>query len=278
MSEIKNEDRYYINLDPPDPLFDITFAGITYPNPSYFKRRDVPSNIYVFEYIIRGRGYICCETGTMPVGKGDAYIINTHWPQYYYADRDDPFEKIWINATGTLIEQLTKVYGFEAPVTVRHNMSDSLLLFEEMYRVLRDVLLDSQTAKRRVSLLLHELIIRMYTGSAITENRHSDSKAVAIKSQLDRAIYSPIKLDDISSAHYLSTNHVIRVFRAAYSTTPKKYLIERRLDAADKLMVSTDLSTEEIAAMLCFCSVQHFCAAYKRLRGITPGEYKKKKQ
>ena len=38
--EIKNEDRYFINTQPPDPIFDIPFAGISYPNPRYMKRRD----------------------------------------------------------------------------------------------------------------------------------------------------------------------------------------------------------------------------------------------
>jgi hypothetical protein len=37
---IKNEDRIYISPYSPDPLFDIPYAGISYPNPQYKKRRD----------------------------------------------------------------------------------------------------------------------------------------------------------------------------------------------------------------------------------------------
>lgn len=264
---IGNEDKFYASPEPPDPIFDIPFAGISYPNPLYMKRRDIPVNMFVFEYVIRGRGYLSSEGGSVALAAGDLYVINTKFPQYYYADRDDPFEKIWVNTSGTLVESLTSVYGLDKPFTVRHGSEAAYPLFERVYRTLRDGSLTKAEAFGRVSLVLHEIMLFMRSPSEITKNNPSAGKAEAIRSYLDRAVYSSVRLADLAKIYFVTPNHLIRLFRQAFGITPKQYLLDKKLETADKLLANTDFSIDEISAALAFSSPQHLCATYRRRRG-----------
>ena len=66
----RNEDIIYIGQYPQDKLFDVHFAGVSYPDPQYKKRRDTASDVLIIEYVIRGCGYICAD---LP-GRSGGYV------------------------------------------------------------------------------------------------------------------------------------------------------------------------------------------------------------
>lgn len=277
--EIKNEDRYFINTQPPDPIFDIPFAGISYPNPRYMKRRDSSMKLLVFEYVIRGSGEIHSEKLSSRLGEGDLYIINASYPQVYFSDRADPYEKIWVNATGRLVESLAEVYIPGKSFVVCHGCESCYDDFLRIHSLLHDSSnIHNQNRRREIfdeiSLILHRLLLAAVRGQGrpVPEKLSSDKLAVAIKSAIDRRVTQPLNLRELSERYFVSVNHIIRCFCLEYGITPKQYQLKRRIDTADELMLNTDLSLGEIAGILGFTSLQHFSATYRRYRGYPPAK------
>ena len=278
LDEIKNEDRYFINTEPPDPIFDIPFAGISYPNPRYMKRRDVSMQLLVFEYVIRGNGEIHSENLSAKLSEGDLYIVNASYPQVYFSDRADPYEKIWVNTTGKLVEQLAQIYIPGKPFVVCHRCESCYNDFLKIHSLLHNTVDVHNESDRRlvfdeISLILHRLLLVAVRGQgrpAMVEKFASDKLAVAIKSSIDRRICQPLNLGELSKRYFVSVNHIIRSFSDEYGITPKQYQLKKRIDTADELMKNTDLSLGEIADILGFSGLQHFSATYHRLRGYSP--------
>lgn len=268
-----NEDRYFINNRPENPIFDVRYAGISYPNPGYVKRRDKPMNLYVFEYIIRGCGSISGGGMTEELREGDFYIINTKFPQVYYADREEPFEKIWVNASGMLLDRLAEIYLGERPFIIRRDSRTTYEKFCEMHRILQDETLSREAAFDRIALILHALMQFLRTEAAPT-GRESAGLAASVRDYIDRNLCRSLTLDEIAGKYFVSKNHLIRTFREAFAVTPKQYQLRRRADMAEALMDNTGMSLEEIAMQLGFSSLQHFSAAYRAQRGFSPQKHK----
>jgi len=83
-----------------------------------------------------------------------------------------------------------------------------------------------------------------------------------------------IGLDALAAIAGLSPKHFARAFRQSTGMPPHRWLIERRIDRAKALLLTTDLSLAEIALACGFADQSHFTAAFRKLAGLTPGGYR----
>lgn len=69
---------------------------------------------------------------------------------------------------------------------------------------------------------------------------------------------------------------LIRAFKEAYGETPGQYLTHRRIERAEDLLRTANLSVTEICHLVGFSSVGTFSARFKAWTGLTPSEYRSK--
>ncbi len=86
----------------------------------------------------------------------------------------------------------------------------------------------------------------------------------------------PLTIDRLAAQAHLSRRTFVRAFRAATGTTPAAWIRARRLDAARRLLETTDLSVDQISADCGFGNAvtlrQNFAAAFS----TTPTEYRRR--
>lgn len=66
-----------------------------------------------------------------------------------------------------------------------------------------------------------------------------------------------------------------RDFQSIYKTSPGRWLIEKKLGHAKKLLMQTDDSVSSLAFDSGFENTAHFCRLFKQKTGVTPLEYRK---
>ena len=81
-----------------------------------------------------------------------------------------------------------------------------------------------------------------------------------------------ILLDDLARAVNQSPFHLLRVFRAEVGLPPHAYLTQVRVRHAKRLLAS-GLSIAEAAALTGFSDQSHLTRHFKRLIGMTPGQF-----
>lgn len=273
----RNEEIVYIGAYPQEHVFDVHFAGVSYPDPQYIKRRDEPRDMLIIEYVIRGAGYICADGKTQYVEAGDMYVINAKFPHSYYSDRSDPFEKIWMNVTGSLPTLLLGQYLPERCLYIANGCERAYKLIRSAHELLLDTSMTSAKALEGVSLVTHELLILLRDSVDNPQRKLSPDRCEAIRECLDRSMTSDITLDEIAERYYLSKNQLIRSFRARYGMTPMKYLQKKRLEAAKRL-AANGMTVARIAGILKFSSPQHLSSAYKREFGCNLSRRNEKNQ
>jgi AraC family transcriptional regulator len=84
-----------------------------------------------------------------------------------------------------------------------------------------------------------------------------------------------IGLEEMASVVHLSPFHFSRQFKSAIGLAPHQFVINRRVERARHLLQrQPELSLAEIALSAGFCDQSQFSHHFKRLVGLTPGQFR----
>jgi AraC-like DNA-binding protein len=84
-----------------------------------------------------------------------------------------------------------------------------------------------------------------------------------------------IHIADLSGAVGLSVPHFSRAFGLSFGEPPHLYVIQRRLDRARHLMLTSDMALSELAVACGFNDQAHFCRLFRQHTGRTPAAWRR---
>lgn len=90
----------------------------------------------------------------------------------------------------------------------------------------------------------------------------------------DRHYAEPLDLDALARAAHVSKYHFVRSFADTYGQTPIRYLNLRRIERAQDLLRSANLTVTEICMMVGFSSLGSFSTRFRAVVGETPSQYR----
>ncbi len=79
-----------------------------------------------------------------------------------------------------------------------------------------------------------------------------------------------IPIRDLARLLDLSPSHFCRAFKSTLGVSPRDYVLRRRIDVAQGLMLTTSEPLSSIAASCGMCDQQHFTRSFHRIVGETP--------
>jgi AraC family transcriptional regulator len=95
---------------------------------------------------------------------------------------------------------------------------------------------------------------------------------VYVESHMDENI----DLDMLASTVGLSRYHFARSFKQSEGITPHAFLLKRRLESAQELLLHSTISLSEIALAVGFADQSHFTRRFRQWSGVSPGEFRKR--
>ena len=84
-----------------------------------------------------------------------------------------------------------------------------------------------------------------------------------------------ISLKSLAGVACMSLDHFLRSFRAAAGTTPHRYVLDRRLQKASRMLRSSQASIAAVASECGFRSPSHFSAQFHAQFGVSPSTYRR---
>lgn len=85
-------------------------------------------------------------------------------------------------------------------------------------------------------------------------------------------------LGQLSEELYLSKKQINCIMKEKYNTTYKQKLIQTRIEYAKKHLIEDDVSVESIAYSLGYTNLTSFYAAFRRIVGCTPNEFRNREK
>lgn len=96
-----------------------------------------------------------------------------------------------------------------------------------------------------------------------------------IAAYLDTHYADEITLQDISNRFYLSREYISRKFKQEFDVNLSEYLTRLRIRQAKLLLLNPRLRLQQISEMVGYQDEKYFGKVFKKLEGMTPGEYRK---
>ncbi|MEJ6950371.1 AraC family transcriptional regulator [Natronospora cellulosivora (SeqCode)] len=153
-------------------------------------------------------------------------------------------------------------------------LADCLIEAEKENRFGDDILIRS--CVEQLLLLTNKAYIKsnQISKSNYISNNVMPDLVKNVMKYIEENIQDDIRLDDISEKFYLSGTHISRKFKKHTGLTIRSYIVERRVAHAEELLTSGK-SVSEAACLSGFNNYSNFIRTFRKVAGITPGQYAK---
>jgi AraC-like DNA-binding protein len=99
-----------------------------------------------------------------------------------------------------------------------------------------------------------------------------------VREYIDGRLGDNISLDSLAAVAELSRCHFARAFKQSVGTSPHAYVMERRLERAERLLAETDLSLCQVALDSGFSDQSHFSSCFRRSFGESPRAFRRSRR
>jgi len=87
-----------------------------------------------------------------------------------------------------------------------------------------------------------------------------------------------LTLEAVAGSAAVSKSECLRCFRSVVKATPFQFIMQYRLQKAAELLSDPRLKIIDAAEACGFRDMSYFAKAFRRFKGVTPGEYQKRRQ
>ena len=216
-------------------------------------------------YTVDGFGKLEMNGKTYTLCKNSVIFVPPNTPMRYATDvQHGAWEFYWLDLVGERILSLADKICGDGYCFLR-NVTSLEGIFSE--------LLKENGSELECSALIGK-IFDTAISKAIFNAGQEEATVDRILHYIAQHYTERLDLPGLSTRFYLSQNQLIRVVRDRTGYTPHEYLIRLRLAKACEMLQCTDLSVREIGNAVGYDNSSHFCAAFRRLFGITPAKYR----
>jgi transcriptional regulator GlxA family with amidase domain len=96
------------------------------------------------------------------------------------------------------------------------------------------------------------------------------------RDRIDRDYAQPLDLEALARTAGICKYHFHRLFSATYDRTPAAYLSERRVERAQDLLRSANLTVTEVCHAVGFSSLGSFSSRFRQIAGESPREFQRR--
>ena len=264
MKQIEYDFWKYSSKDTP---LDVITVGETFCDKDYKISRS-ESDLHAFEFILDGKGCLDINGQHLTPKKNDIFLLTEGSNHCYYADKNDPWHKIYIIFRGRMANEFIKCYLPEN--TYLYKDCDIEYIFREILKIASNALF---TYPQKVDIITLELV-KIFSYLRNRNHLMNTDTASEIKQKLDYYIDKPFNMDILCSDMNYSKNHIINVFKSKYKITPYTYYNQKRTEAAKYYLKNTQLNLKSIAQILCYTDTNYFSNCFKKETGLTPTQYR----
>ncbi len=238
-----------------------------------------------FCYIISGKKIIHTADATTILHKGEFAFVKKA-TRILDEKIEDPFCMVMFIITDGFITQFLRDYTLTPSATIEQTPSVMRLTndlnIHRFYKCIIPYLASGgQIPEEILELKFKELLLHVLRSPA-NRNLYEyflmlTNDTVSSITQIMEANYPyNLTIEAFAKMTHRSVSSFKRDFMNIYKTSPGKWLMQRRLEHAKALLISSDQTVASIAYQSGFENIAHFTRVFKHKTGYTPLEFRKK--
>lgn len=225
-------------------------------------------NVYLLHIVIEGT----CHFSGFEVEEKEVFLTAKDKLQTFTVGPN--YAHYWFGFTGPKAKDLLEFFDMPSATHAKFKTKDWDYV---------KTLLDISFEKCRGSQLYHQYNIAKSTFFSILpllvscdkKKQLLETDEMDIIAQYLRNNYQfKINMQNLADTIHISQKHMYKKFYKAYGVSPQQYLIDTRIQAAQRLLRGTTYKIKEIAASVGYSSQLDFSNMFKKKTGLSPKAYR----
>jgi AraC-like DNA-binding protein len=238
-------------------------------------------NHFLFHYVVSGMGTLMADnskgiTQSYSIKSKQGFMIYPNQVTTYIADRDLPWEYVWIEFDGLRAKSILESAGFTPDAPIYRAKSKSLR--EDM---MNEMLYMTQNREAsQLHLIGHLYLFLDYLARSscdtpiVQGSRLRDFYLHEAMNYIEHNFQNDISVEDIAAVCGLNRSYFGKIFKEAIGKSPQDFLLNYRMLKAAELLKLTQLSIGDISNAVGYSNQFHFSRAFKSIYGIAPREWR----
>ncbi len=266
-----------------------------------FVMRNYKIGMHVQEFpeiniIVKGHGKHYIEENCLEVSEGDIFIIPPNVRHGYLGGKGFDVFHILIHqrfiakhsSDFHTLECYFDLFSSEPIMRAKTKKPLHLRLSEERFAKVLSILSQMEEypdtalasdclARSGLTMVLIPLLCKAYSEEN-TENRkllHSDECFMKAISKIHECYGEKLTVSALAKIANLSRSAFVRKFTEICNVPPSEYIVKRRIEAAENMLINTALSIGEIAFETGFYDASHLNKSFVAEKGISPNTFRK---
>lgn len=277
-----NENELYFSIFPNERFIDLGLYqfGMEQCSPSH-SYGPAARNHFLFHYIISGTGTLYADdstgtTKTYHLKSGEGFLIFPNQITTYIADKELPWEYVWIEFDGLRAKEAMDTAGFslDRPIfhTKKRDMSQKMK--EEL------VYIATHSDETIFNIIGHLYLFLDYfmrsTVSTVVKGstKLQDYYIKKAITYIEQNFQNDISVVDIANRLGINRSYFGKIFKQTLKQTPQEFLINYRMIKATELLRLTKMSIGDISKAVGYENQLHFSRAFKKIYNISPREWR----
>ena len=277
-----NENELYFSIFPNERFIDLGLYqfGMEQCSPSH-SYGPAARNHFLFHYIISGTGTLYADdstgtTKTYHLKSGEGFLIFPNQITTYIADKELPWEYVWIEFDGLRAKEAMDTAGFslDRPIFHTKQRDMSQKMEEEL------VYIATHSDETIFNIIGHLYLFLDYfmraTVSTVVKGstKLQDYYIKEAITYIEQNFQNDISVVDIANRLGINRSYFGRIFKQTLKQTPQEFLINYRMIKATELLRLTKMSIGDISKAVGYENQLHFSRAFKKIYNISPREWR----
>ena len=227
-----------------------------------------------FYYILKGRCHLTID-GVEYVGEAGSWFFIPAGVRHKYSDiPSEPLEKYWIQFDLYPNAELARLLALPHVVTAGEE-DPSRELFRRLTEANdSDRLTDRLNAKAYLLQLLARYV-ELASSDAVLVGNRDEERLQDLLAYIHEHLDERLSNDDLAAFCHRHPTHFIRYFRSKTGQTPARYVTERRMESAKRMLEETTLTVAEIMERVGLEEPSHFARLFRKQYALSPTEYRR---
>lgn len=270
------EEHYFNKLNPA-----LVYAGVQEDCPG-------PQNVLhthpfvEVAFFWQGSGHVVLDGKDYPVQTGDIMVFNAGRAHCEYSDEDNPLSFYFTAYDKLTLPNLPQNQLFSGDVPpILHTGTMADTFYNLFGVVLKELEEDkdfgyeiAQATAKIIVMHLFRLLNQSYSAKDLLQANKVLQDALKY---IDDHYEEEISLDLLACECMVSKYYLSHLFTKRMGRSVGRYILEKRIFTAKKLLSGTEHSVDQIAQQCGFADSAYFCRLFKKETDLTPTQFRKNK-
>ena len=227
----------------------------------------------VIQHTIVGEGRLDFAGVEHRLIPGQTMVLSMPHAHRYWLERGGRWEYFWMVLNGRealrlareIIDATGPVITLPAPVIDR--LAGACLTLVDRPDITPG---ETSVAAYAAMAALHDGVF----GTSATPEPKIAPAIARVVAHIDANLTTTLQVERLATIAEMSRGHFVRQFSATLGMAPSEFVLERRMERIERLLLATDMSVVSIARATGFADANYLGKAFRRKRGVAPLEYR----